>query len=298
MSRKEYDIDNFPGEYETYRVLPSGLTICEINLPTIHLPDNSNQEDVEKAKREQLVNWMNSDSVQRAIVYGKYGWAMYDNTTDKKFLKPLVESIRNKSLNQNVDTAIDKLFKNRDLLSIYKELILLLAGDNDSLKKLNVAIRLFKKKKYYESANILFELIDARSIQILITRQQSNTKQGVRSMSKVLKLKFGNFLNMAEADESNNKDAMKELFEKLPEYVATESFENDWMAYEVINLAYTFKTLFDSCDWENTNLRPAAINRNCLMHGMYDYDEITRYDCIKILFLLRKLLQVYSYSDA
>lgn len=297
MNRKEYNIDNFPGEYEEYSVLPNGLTICEINLPKIHSSENSTQEDVEKAQREQLLKWMNDDSVQRAIVYGKYGWAMYDNTTDEKFLKPLAEAICNKSRNHNVDTEINKLFRKRDLLSICQELTLLLNEDNDSFKKLNVAIRLFKKKKYYESANILFELIDACSIKILITRQQTNTKQGLRSMSKVLKLKFGNFLNIAEADAPNNKSAMKELFEKLPEYMATENFENDWMAYEVINLAYTFKTLFDDCDWESTDLRPAAINRNYLMHGMYDYDEITRYDCIKILFLLRKLLQVYSYPD-
>ena len=131
----------------------------------------------------------------------------------------------------------------------------------------------------------------------LISRQQSNTKYGLKAMSKVLKLKFGSFLNMTESDDSKNKSAMKELFEKLPEYMSTESFENDWTIYEVINLTYTFKTLFDDYDWESTNLRPAAINRNYLMHGMYNYDEITRYDCIKILFLLRKLLQVYSYPD-
>lgn len=295
MQRDLYKIDDFGAHYKKYIKLPNGEEILHVDLPPIERPSDSNQ-NIADLLDKQMTDWHNEEFIQQAIIYGQYGWALYDNTVREKFLDPLAIAMRTKSCNQDVDYAISSLFTNYDLFVMQKELTSLFAGDKDSIKKSKVAIRLFRKKRYYESAMILFGLLDSHSIKILKNEQCKNTKQGLRSMSKVLKLKFGHAIGMTLSDGPNQPSAMKELFDKLPEYVSTENINNDFIVYEIINLAYSFKTLFNDCDWESSDILPASINRNYLMHGMYKYDDIERYDCIKIMFLLRKLLQVYSYN--
>jgi hypothetical protein len=84
------------------------------------------------------------------------------------------------------------------------------------------------------------------------------------------------------------------VVDEVKQYYSTDDWNRDSVAYEVINLIHAFNTLFSDFDWKSSQ-QPAAINRNYLMHGMYKYKDVQKYDCVKIMLLLRSLLRVHSY---
>lgn len=48
-------------------------------------------------------------------------------------------------------------------------------------------------------------------------------------------------------------------------------------------------------DWKNyPNNKPEVINRHWLMHGMYDIEDITKADCIKLMLMLNQLSELYG----
>lgn len=286
MDRKFYKTHkaHIPGEH--YYMLQNGLTVCHINLDEVDAPPGANTLDYQS----------NQQAISIAIIYGHYGWAFYDEDIPEKFLKPLFYARTIDSITQVVDNRVADIFTKHDLKKLQIEIEKLLENDTDSIFKLRNTIQYFNRKEYYEATLSLFSLIDAQSINFLRTTQVQGTKQGLDALSKAINIKFGEYLQLTETYESSAKAIKNELFEKLPQYMATKCYENDAVVYEIINLMYCFRTLFDGYSWEEEQELPAAINRNFALHGVYKQDEVKRYDYIKLLFLLRKLLRVFNFK--
>ena len=52
---------------------------------------------------------------------------------------------------------------------------------------------------------------------------------------------------------------------------------------------------FDDSDWtdKKNGTIPSSVNRHWLAHNMYDYDDITRADCMKLFLLLYQIMELY-----
>lgn len=273
---------SIPGEH--HYITKNGLKVCHVNLDEVQAPPGVNKQEYQS----------NCSAISIAKIYGHYGWACYDNDIPEKFLKPLYYARITNSTTQAIDTQIAKKFTIIDLYNIQKEIECLLGNNIDAIKKLRNTIRYFKRKEYVEAVANLFILIDAQSINFLRTTQVQGTKQGLDALAKAINIKFGEYLQLTETYESSAKAIKEELFEKLSQYKHTDCLENDFTVYEIINLMHSFKTLFDGYSWEQEQELPAAINRNVALHGVYKQQDVQKYDYIKLLLLLRKVLRVFN----
>lgn len=77
-----------------------------------------------------------------------------------------------------------------------------------------------------------------------------------------------------------------------------DEIKNNLSNYEtkipILLLASCLIKFFEDSNWKNYPQKPEVINRHWLMHGMYDIDDITKSDCIKLLLMLNQLTDIYT----
>lgn len=62
------------------------------------------------------------------------------------------------------------------------------------------------------------------------------------------------------------------------------------VGFEFLNIAYPLLIFFNDNDWKEYPNKPDIINRNWLMHGMCNYDDVTKSDCVKLFLLYYQLI--------
>lgn len=248
-------------------------------------------------------------------ILGEHGWCLFniDNLQDCKWntetlVDDIVNQINDSKLKvEDVDKYIGKLFT-KSLLKVVKELTLTYLDVEDKVK-LNRAFIQYEAGTYMESCYLLASLIDSQSIKQEIydnsinnynktkfynnKTNQFEASQGWRSFYRTFEHNFCNIFN-GKSLSSNGKDSFTKI-DDLVEDVKNNSLYDLDIVCPIIHLAYSLNTFFKDIDWSNYKVnKPSVINRHWLMHGMYSVEDISKYDCIKLMLLLYQLSLLYK----
>lgn len=288
MNRKKYQINSKKyNTYSQYLTKSMNNRCWLVKLPAI--TDVHNQKEAEEAQQKQLFGFVHAMNIQRAIDYGQCGWALFDDYVPQKILRPLKKIQDDGEYSQDIDEQISYRCSDKDIRNLIKE-IQTYNESEDFYIKIKQAENEFKHKRYYICALLLFNIIDSHNISLLNNKQQDPTKQGNKALLKLVSLQYSSIINGLSPCESEQKE--KQLHELMAQYTYTENYEADARIYELINLLWAFNTIFSNDKWEQCTELPSCINRHFLIHGIYQNQDIMRYDCIKLFFLLRKLVRV------
>ena len=276
-------------------------------------------------------------------ILGKYGWSLYYSDLIDEYTKfgetnfSLPQEIKQMEENGKLSiNDIDSYIANFINEKCFQEIKIRIINENvDDKIKINNLFEDFDNEKFYECANILFELIDAKIITINLydyykgkysiyqdndgnykskngdglckkKTGKPNIGQGWEAFSITFKNNFKSFFNSKDFNphkgEYANEEGIKrmwtkeELFDEFVNKAKSEMDKN--IGYEFLNIAYPLLIFFNDNDWLDYSNKPQIINRNWLMHGMYKYKNITKIDCIKlILFYYQFTSFLDSYWD-
>lgn len=208
-----------------------------------------------------------------------------------------------------VDKYIGSRFSKSILKDIEEETVLSLS-ESDSLKFRKAMID-FRARRYLESANMLASLIDSQSIKQELYDVQNgnyqdrfkkkdstpNISQGWKSFYHV----FANNFAIHFGGEEFTGEVREETFEQFIEKIKGKIPYNENGkpniddVVSIIALSICLFNFFTDSKWADyPENKPTVINRHWLMHGMYDIEDVTRYDCIKLLLMLNQISKLYA----
>ena len=182
--------------------------------------------------------------------------------------------------------------------------------ENDGIK-LKKAMIDFRARRYMDCANLLASLIDAQSIKQELFDIKNNriseefydsknnkyvTKQGLEAFHRVFKSNFSKYFDGEHFGGRDKRKSFDGFVDNIKGNICSER-EDDLMA--IVGLSCCLLKLFENSDFTvYPEFVPSVINRHWLMHGMYDIDDIDRYDCIKLLLMLNQISKVYGKLKA
>ncbi len=229
--------------------------------------------------------------------WGEIGWCLPKWKERDIKVGNVFADLKNNVPISEIDDGLSDCFKEREV-----EAITILAErhlSNSERKKIDLAFELYLKQEYLASAVLLAGLIDSASInQVLKTNvNPENVSQCWKCYGKLIQENFGGtyfsgtfpFNKSAKNDERGK--ATIEFFKSIKHDVC---FDNKKEI--LIPLSFTLLKFFDDSDWQDkqNGVIPSSINRHWLAHDMYDYDDITRADCIKLFCILYQIVELYS----
>lgn len=201
---------------------------------------------------------------------------------------------------KDIDAYIVKYFTNKIIINISDKIVLNL--DEKDIKKFEQAMIDFRARRYLDCANLLASLIDAQSIKQEIFDMNNNKyrdapaniAQGWQAFSIVF------YNDLAEVFDGKDfkvkRGDRKKREEKFEIFI--DEIKNNLSDYEtkmpILLLASCLIKFFEDSNWKNYPQKPEVINRHWLMHGMYDIDDITKSDCIKLLLMLNQITDIYA----
>ena len=253
-----------------------------------------NSLDFTKNICENYLNKLPYKTKNECRILQKYCWAFYCNDfVVDNFNYTALEKFY-KTNRKNVDTYISKkIFTIKNQKHIFKTIKTYTKIDK---RKFNLAIKMFKDKKYYLCSGLLFELIDSLII-------NHNLEYSATHSASTLNLKSQGWLavnafakvykdDIAKSNYSTNPTLFKDdndigkLSQELDKYVENINFaeiEDLNIALNFINLLYCLAVVYSNVNW--TDKKP-KLNRNWRMHGFYKISDITEIDCIKLFIIL------------
>lgn len=229
--------------------------------------------------------------------WGEIGWCLPKWKERNIKLGNVFADIKDNIPVNEIDVKLADCFEEREIEAL---IILIKRHISDSEnKKLDLAFELYLKQEYFASAVLLAGLIDSTSInQYLHTHiAPENVSQCWKCYGKVIQENFGGTYFSAEfpynksAKDNKRADATIEFFKSIKH---DSCFDNKKEI--LIPLSFALLKFFDDSDWQdkqNGNI-PSSINRHWLAHNMYDYNDITRADCIKLFCMLYQMVELYS----
>ncbi len=166
--------------------------------------------------------------------------------------------------------------------------------------KLAKAMRLFNNKDYYTCATILAGLIDSQSINQALndtTENTINVSQCWKCYGKVIQ---EHFASKYFEEKFPYKETVKSgRIPKSINFFASlkEGFDlYNQQVIDIISLSFSMLKFFDNSDWTdklNSEI-PSSVNRHWLAHGMYEWNDIRRVDCIKMILMLELIVSLYD----
>lgn len=256
-------------------------------------------------ERLQLMGSLEWCCIDKRIDLSK--WYKSEDMKDCALSEIVIDKLRKQDCSSyEIDKFIGRFFT-KDVISCIEEETIQFLDDED-FQKLKRAMIDFRGRRYFEAAVVLTGLIDAQSIkQELFDISKGkyhednknknnipNISQGWRAFHIVFRNNFSQYFN----DEHFNGDGKKATREKgMKEFLdgIKGNIPDDDTIVSIVALSLCLLNFFDDSEWKNyPNNKPVGINRHWLMHGMYNIDDITRYDCIKLLLMLNQISQLYS----
>ena len=248
---------------------------------------------------EAFKNAIRTGMIDEAEAAGRLGWCFYniDGLADDfsvTYFREKKNAIDNSETTlAKVDEDLSKLFTKEIVESICLDTEMLLLPE-DKIKFQKAMID-FNEERYYASANLLAGLIDAQSIKEILFHGNpgDNLSQGWKAFAIAYKNKYSNALDTTDV---NPKDKNRES--DFPSFIETNK-NNDTIDTELImshcSIGYSLLALFHNSDWHDyPHSKPQMINRHWLAHGMYDYDDVKKSDCLKLLFILNQVASLYQ----
>lgn len=153
----------------------------------------------------------------------------------------------------------------------------------------------FRARRYYDATTLLVGLINAQSIKEVLFHGKpgDNISQGLQALAIAYSNKFS-----AQLDTSLIKPKSKKREEELTDFIETnkcKEHEAKTLVRKHIALIYSIFAIFHNSDWHDyPHTKPQIINRHWLAHGMYDYDDVKKSDCLKLLFMLNQVASLYQ----
>lgn len=193
----------------------------------------------------------------------------------------------------DIDSYVTKQFSKEIIADIALKTEKLLSPE-DTVKFQKAMID-FRSRRYYDSANLLVGLIDAQNIKEVLFHGNpgDNISQGLQVFAVAYGNKFSSKLDM-----SSMKPKSKKREDELSDFVETnkdKGREATTLIKEHIALIYSMFAIFHNSDWRDyPHDKPAIINRHWLAHGMYNYNDVKKSDCIKLLFILNQVASLYQ----
>lgn len=247
------------------------------------------------------LNELSIDINERLILlyacFGEVGWCLPEHLIKNIEMDKIIADLENNVSIDDIDTNVSECFGERDIERIVMLIERQISKSEKS--KLELAFELYLKKEYFASATLLAGLIDSTSInQVLKTNTCSqNVSQCWKCYGKVIQDNFGGTYFSAEfpfnksAKNDKRGEATIEFFKSINHDTC---FDNKKEI--LISLSFALLKFFDDSDWRDkqNGIIPSSINRHWLAHNMYDYDDITRADCMKLFCMLYQIVELYS----
>lgn len=200
---------------------------------------------------------------------------------------------------KDIDEHVTKFFTKKIIDNITDRTILNL--DINDKQKLEQAMIDFRARRYLDCANLLASLMDSQSIKQELYDLKNgryggnpiNVSQGWQAFFIVFRNDLSKYFDGKSFNGSGKKATRENGFKEFIGEV-----KSDLSDYEtkipILLLASCLINFFDDSNWKNYPQKPEVINRHWLMHGMYDIDDITKSDCIKLLLMLNQLTNIYA----
>ncbi len=240
---------------------------------------------------------LNENRVLWSACLGELGWCLPKYKEKNLNLGGVIVDLKNKVSIEEIDFKISECFLEREIEAI----IILTEGhlSESDKAKLQLAFSLYLKQEYFASALVLAGMIDSASInQALKTSSENdNISQCWQCYGKVIQKKFsgkyfdGTFPFNKPAKNDERGQATIEYFKSIKH---NKCFDNEKDI--LIPLSFALLKFYDNSDWKDkkNSKIPSSINRHWLAHNMYDYNDITRPDCIKLFCMLYQITELYS----
>lgn len=249
--------------------------------------------------------------INNLVLLGEYGWCYYtisstnEDLSNARLLSGLAKFLKENShaTTKEVDEYNSKHFTRKVINAISQGTAKYL--DDSDKKKLHQAMTAYRGKRYLDCANLLAGLIDSQSIKQNLAdirngkyppeaNGNQNVSQGWRAFFIVFQNNFAVYFGNESFNGNSKKASREKGFEDFIEKVKP-NLHNYKITVPFLNLSYCLLKFFDDSDWKNyPNNKPEVINRHWLMHGMYDIEDITKADCIKLMLMLNQLSELYN----
>lgn len=243
-----------------------------------------------------------SDEINEYLVsimacWGEIGWCLPKcKERDIKLGKVLIDLKNNISIDE-IDEGISECFKEREI-EAFTIVVKRNLSDSET-RKVDIAFDLYLKKEYYASAVLLAGLIDSTSINQFLkaNKKTDSPSQCWKCYGKVIQENFGgNFFsgtfpyNASAKNDKRAKDTI-EFFKSIRHDVFNNNVDDI-----LVPLSFALLKFYDDSDWNDKQQKciPSSINRHWLAHSMYDYNDISRADCIKLFCMLYQMVELYS----
>lgn len=256
--------------------------------------------------------------IKNIAIFGELEWCCYNVPLKKKDIEITMKNIDESSLQnailnfiknnkgatvKEIDEYISKQFTRKIVKNIELELEDYLC-EQDRIK-LHQAIIDYMAKRYFDCANILAGLIDSQSIkQNLLDIENGkylpdengnqNVSQGWRAFYIVFKNNYVDYFDGESFNGNSRKESREKGFDDFIKNVKPNMLNNYEITIPFLHLSFCLLKFFDDSNWKNyPNNKPQVINRHWLMHGMYDIEDISKADCLKLLLMLNQLSKLY-----
>lgn len=228
---------------------------------------------------------------------GELGWCLPKCKEKSLNLGAIIVDLKNKVSVDEIDLRISVYFLEREIKAITILIDKHLSESDKS--KIRLAFSLYLKQEYFASVLIFAGIIDSVSInQALKTSSENdNVSQCWQCYGKVIQKNFsgryfdGTFPFNKSAKDGKRGQATIEYFKSIRH---DKCFDNEKNI--LIPLSFALLKFYDDSDWKDkkNNIIPSSINRHWLAHNMYDYNDITRSDCMKLFCMLYQIIELYS----
>ena len=251
----------------------------------------------DKDKISEMSEATNAHMVLIMACWGEIGWCLPKWKELGIKVGNVLADLKNNVPVSEIDEGLSDCFIEKDVEAI--TILIERHLSNSEKRKLDLAFELYLKQEYFTSAVLLAGLIDSASINHVIKTNvnSENVSQCWKCYGKIIQENFGEtyfsgtfpFNKSAKNDERGK--ATIEFFKSIKHDVC---FDNKKEI--LIPLSFALLKFFDDSDWQDkqNGIIPSSINRHWLAHNMYDYDDITRADCIKLFCMLYQIVELYS----
>lgn len=214
------------------------------------------------------------------------------------YLREYVDKNKDASI-KDIDSYIAKYFSKKIIISIADRIVLNL--DEKDIKKIEQAMIDFRARRYLDCANLLASLIDSQSIKQEMDDLKKgryggypdNITQGWQAFYIVFRNDLSKYFDGKVFVGKGKKETREKGFKEFMEEVKADLSDYE-TKLPILLLASCLIKFFEDSNWKNYPQKPEVINRHWLMHGMYDIDDITKSDCIKLLLMLNQLTDIYA----
>ncbi len=229
--------------------------------------------------------------------WGEIGWCLPKWKKRGIKLGNVLADLKNNVPISIIDDELSDCFEERDIESLT---ILISNHFSDSEKaKLDLSFNLYLKHEYFACAVLLAGLIDSTSINQVLKSNvgEENAAQCWKCYGKVIQDYFcGKYFSGKFPYDEHSKDnkrgkATIEFFKSIKHDSCFDDKKDI-----LISLSFALLKFFEDSSWKDKKdgMIPSSVNRHWLAHNMYDYDDITRADCIKLFCMLYQMIELYS----